>query len=324
MHLYTYFECNKANNCQIIQHVWASNTITSTSLRHGLELLYYCTLSEPVVDLNGPGCSVCNQFRAAACVTHLAIKVKRVHLFRCSTNATTNDKRAAAILVPKRYQKHLRVMILLYDLAGKAEYLCTFLQQIIQRETHFLELPSWRRPLGSSEGTSCRVSQRMLPKEEHNFTYRTATDHQISQTAGNLLARPSLSSPAFHAAWRWRGLGKATGGIVRSSSGGTMTPPPSPTDSSLTASRWRRMRGDETAQDLHWSIIKSASNAEREWSFVSTQAIKCSNLWEATHNTGTYRHFCSQQTSLQWRTLRSPGQHVEVSNYWNALIPHCY
>lgn len=166
---------------------------------------------------------------------------------------------------------------------------------------------SWRRPLGISEATSCRVSRCMLPKEEHNFTYRTATDHQISQTAGNLLTHPSLSSQTFHAAWRLRGFGKAAGAIVRSSSGGTMTPPPSPTESSLTASRWGEMRGDETAEDLHWSIIKSASSTEGEWLFVSTQAIKCSNLWEATHNTGTYRHSCPQQTFLHWQTLRSPG-----------------
>lgn len=111
----------------------------------------------------------------------------------------------------------------------------------------------------------------------------------------------------FTPAWRLPGLGKSTGGIVRSSSGGTMTPPPSLTWSSLTASRGGRMRGDETAQGLHWSIIKSASNTEGEWSFVSAQAKKCSNLWEATHNTGAYRHFCPQQTFLQWRTLRSPG-----------------
>lgn len=42
------------------------------------------------------------------------------------------------------------------------------------------------------------------------------------------------------------------------------------------------MQGDETAQDLHRSIIKSASNSEGEWLFVSTQSIKCSKLWEAT------------------------------------------
>lgn len=36
------------------------------------------------------------------------------------------------------------------------------------------------------------------------------------------------------------------------------------------------MQGDETAQDLHRSIIKSASNSEGEWLFVSTQSIKCS------------------------------------------------
>lgn len=172
MHLYTYFECNKCNNCQIIQHVWASNTITSTDLRHGLVLLYYCTLSEPVGDFNGPGCSVCNQFRAAACVTHLAIKVKQVHLFSCSTNGTTNDKRASAILVPKRYQKHLRVTILLSDLAVKQSIyalFCSGLSREKRASVSFLS-PSWRRPPGISEETSCRVSQRMLPKAEHNFT----------------------------------------------------------------------------------------------------------------------------------------------------------
>lgn len=165
MHLYAYFECNKANNCQIIQHVWASNTITSTGLRHGPVLLYYCTLSEPVVDFNGPGCSVFNQFRAAACVTHLAIKVKRVHLFRYSTNATTHDKGASAILVPKGCQKHLRGMILIYDLAGKAEYPCTFLQRIIQRETRELPRPelkkaSWHQWGDILQGFTAHVAKR--------------------------------------------------------------------------------------------------------------------------------------------------------------------
>lgn len=116
-------------------------------------------------------------------------------------------------------------------------------------------------------------------KDEHNFTCRrTATAHWILQTADNLLkrTRPSLS-PAFHTASRG-----FTGRIVRSPPESRMTVPPM-AELSLTASHWGTMQPDETAQSLHRSIIKSASNSEGEWLFVSTRSIKRNNLWEAAH-----------------------------------------
>lgn len=178
-------------------------------------------------------------------------------------------------------------------------------------------LASVRRHLARFHSWNCVCWQ----KDEHNFTCRrTVTARWTLTTTDNLLkrTRPSLS-PAFHTALR--DFGKVTGRIVCSPPGSRMMVPLM-AESSLTASRWGTMQPDETAQSLHRSIIKSASNSGGERLFVSTRSIKCSNLWEATHNIWTWRRFSPQQTysDKHWDHQGGINKYVEEGNYWNILI----